>query len=184
MAWYADSKTKQVADKPWRVSPGPPWLGPFPSQKEAEIAVGGPGNPKGGGSGRWYVVTIRRSPQTPFTVEVMQKPFPSGSGITVMIDHTGGVSGAGYPTQAAAEAAARGYKSQLVPGIQSSALGIGGITSVLSAFYTNLTDGKMWRSVGWLALGIVFLVTGLYLWMKNSGMMPKINAGDVAALAA
>lgn len=37
--------------------------------------------------------------------------------------------------------------------------------SALSAFYDKVTDGKMWRSLGWLVLGVVLIVIGLVLWL-------------------
>ena len=38
----------------------------------------------------------------------------------------------------------------------------------LSAFYDVLTNGKMWRSLGWLALGIVLMLAGLGWWLKGA----------------
>ncbi len=106
-------------------APGAGWNGPYATKAAAASAdsggiTGGTGGVGGGVAGNaWYVVTIRRTPQTPFTVEVMQKPFPSGAGVTVLIDHTGGVSGSGYATQAEAQAAADQYKNQIVPGVKA-----------------------------------------------------------------
>lgn len=39
------------------------------------------------------------------------------------------------------------------------------IATALSAFYAKVTDGKMWRSVGWLLLGVVLIIFGLVLWI-------------------
>jgi hypothetical protein len=38
----------------------------------------------------------------------------------------------------------------------------------LSAFYDKLTDYKMWRSLGWLALGLVLMIAGVALLLKGS----------------
>jgi hypothetical protein len=37
------------------------------------------------------------------------------------------------------------------------------IQNALSAFYDKITDGKMWRSLGWLLLGVILLLTGIGL---------------------
>lgn len=39
--------------------------------------------------------------------------------------------------------------------------------NALSGFYDVLTNGKMWRSLGWLLLGIVLMILGLALWLKD-----------------
>jgi len=42
-----------------------------------------------------------------------------------------------------------------------------------------ITDGPMWRSIGWIVLGFIFLVSGVILWaMKAAGV------GSVAELGA
>jgi hypothetical protein len=41
------------------------------------------------------------------------------------------------------------------------------VQNALSGFYTVITNGKMWRSLGWLLLGVVMIVTGLGLWLKG-----------------
>jgi hypothetical protein len=41
----------------------------------------------------------------------------------------------------------------------------GDVASALSAFYDKLTDGKMWRSLGWLLLGVLLITFGLILWL-------------------
>ena len=28
-----------------------------------------------------------------------------------------------------------------------------------------MTDGKLWRSLGWLLLGIILIMAGVYLWI-------------------
>lgn len=42
------------------------------------------------------------------------------------------------------------------------------IQNALSAFYAELTNGKMWRSLGWLLLGIALMGLGAWLWIKPS----------------
>lgn len=44
------------------------------------------------------------------------------------------------------------------------------VQNALSAWYDLLTDGKRWRSLGWLALGILLLLGGLWLWLGRPGV--------------
>lgn len=51
-----------------------------------------------------------------------------------------------------------------------SGLGLSGLTDtagVLVAFFTTITDYRMWRSLGWLVLGILMVAGGLSLWLKG-----------------
>ncbi len=45
---------------------------------------------------------------------------------------------------------------------------LAGIAGALSAFYHALTDGKMWRSLGWIFLGIALMMAGLIWWIGPS----------------
>lgn len=38
----------------------------------------------------------------------------------------------------------------------------------LEAFYKLVTDGKLWRSLGWLLLGIALMLLGVLLWIGPS----------------
>lgn len=74
-----------------------------------------------------------------------------------------------YTSQAQANAA--------IPGIQSASPAAGALQQAtgvnpnvfssiengISAFYDKLTDGKMWRSLGWILLGILLIFIGLAL---------------------
>lgn len=37
------------------------------------------------------------------------------------------------------------------------------VSHALSGFFAVLTDGKMWRSLGWLLLGVILMFTGIGL---------------------
>jgi hypothetical protein len=39
-------------------------------------------------------------------------------------------------------------------------------------FFTELWDAALWRSLGWLALGVLLLVTGAALWLKKANYLP------------
>lgn len=61
-----------------------------------------------------------------------------------------------------------------VPNLPNPLSGIERVGAVLESFYKALTDGKMWRSVGWLLLGIALVIAGLFLWLKREGMTPSV----------
>jgi hypothetical protein len=42
-----------------------------------------------------------------------------------------------------------------------------GVFGSLTAFFATITDGKMWRSLGWILLGIMIMAFGINLWLKN-----------------
>ena len=37
----------------------------------------------------------------------------------------------------------------------------------------HFLDWHMWRSILWVVLGAVLMITGLYLWLKQQGFVPK-----------
>lgn len=41
------------------------------------------------------------------------------------------------------------------------------VQNSLTGFYDVLTNGKMWRSLGWLLLGVLLMIAGLSLWLKG-----------------
>lgn len=100
-----------------------------------------------------------------------------------------------YPNQAAANAAipaiqkahpAPGEVQQVTAGGQPSAAAGGGINfssiqNALTAFYDKVTDGKMWRSLGWLLLGILLIIAGLILWIGPTAFKAS-PIGRVATL--
>lgn len=48
-----------------------------------------------------------------------------------------------------------------IPGISQ----LSDVARVLAAFYQALTNGKMWRSLGWILLGLALFLSGLFLWL-------------------
>jgi len=52
------------------------------------------------------------------------------------------------------------------------------IQNALSGFYDVLTNGKMWRSLGWLLLGVLLMIAGVALLLKN-----QISRGVAGTLA-
>lgn len=60
--------------------------------------------------------------------------------------------------------------------------GVSGAEKTLSAIWTNLRDYKMWRSIGWLALGLVLMLLGVSWWLGPSGAMGVPGAGALKRL--
>jgi hypothetical protein len=83
--------------------------------------------------------------------------------------------GGPYSSKAAAEKAVAGYVntsgpanfepgSQLAPEtIQAASAPFDSVEQALTAFYNQLTNKYMWRSLGWLVLGIVLMFIGIGL---------------------
>ena len=42
----------------------------------------------------------------------------------------------------------------------------------LVAFVGELSDWHLWASLGWLALGAILVVLGVYLWLKKADVIP------------
>lgn len=56
-------------------------------------------------------------------------------------------------------------------GEQQAAQGGAGVEAsadALGAIWADLSNGKLWRSLGWLLLGIVLMLLGLLLWIGPS----------------
>lgn len=127
--------------------------------------------------------------------------FPSGSaaddaaivkagvgGTLSLHNITWDIKGGPYATKAAANAAipaiqaaspAPGTVAQVASGAIPSPFG--DVAGALSAFYDKLTDGKMWRSVGWLGLGVWLILAGLLLWIGPTAFKAT-PVGRAAAL--
>lgn len=51
----------------------------------------------------------------------------------------------------------------------ASALGdAGGLAKTITALWAGVSDGKLWRSLGWLLLGIVLMLLGVLWWIGPS----------------
>jgi hypothetical protein len=57
---------------------------------------------------------------------------------------------------------------------QEAGVPFGSIEAALTAFYDKITDGKMWRSLGWLVLGIIFIVIGMLLLLKDETPVGRV----------
>ena len=63
----------------------------------------------------------------------------------------------------------------LLPGLSSIWSGITDTTGALVAFFATLTDYTMWRSLGWLILGVILIAAGAGLWLKNEAI-PSVRS--------
>ncbi|MGH7239600.1 MAG: hypothetical protein ACREHG_05990 [Candidatus Saccharimonadales bacterium] len=53
----------------------------------------------------------------------------------------------------------------------------GGLTGALGAFEglaQAITDGSLWRSLGWIIMGVILLVIGITLWLKENNVLPEV----------
>jgi hypothetical protein len=134
----------------------------------------------------WYV-ELSTPANNPGAVTASVVEFANDAAFTKATNSTPNPAG-GYPTKAAAQAAADKFNGQpagsktvgnspnIPTGTAVNTPGFGlpspfaSIENALSAFYDKLTDGKMWRSLGWLALGILLMLLGLAMWIGPSAM--------------
>jgi hypothetical protein len=124
-----------------------------------------------GGTGSYNGRQVSRF-QGPFTSESEARAAnPAGGSEAQQI-----IAGAG-----AGLSAAGGVGLPTIPGADASnpLQGLGDVAAALKAFYTAVTDGKMWRSIAWIVLGLILMVNGILLWLK----IPQRAAGIAGAAA-
>jgi uncharacterized membrane protein len=91
-----------------------------------------------------------------------------------------------YDTKADAEAAVKsGAITAPSAGNDNPLPGAGAsfqdVAHALAAFYDKVTDGKMWRSLGWLLLGVILMIAGVALLLRKS--VEAGAAGVIRSLA-
>ena len=57
--------------------------------------------------------------------------------------------------------------------------GLSGLTTVAEGIWAGVTDGKLWRSLGWLLLGIALMLAGVAWWIGPSAAR-RSPAGVIA----
>ena len=71
---------------------------------------------------------------------------------------------------------AQGGESNVIntagPATASVPAPLSGITTVIEGIWAGLTDGKLWRSLGWLLLGIVLILMGAWLLVGKPMAVP------------
>lgn len=59
----------------------------------------------------------------------------------------------------------------------------GGLFGPVVSFFATITDGKMWRSLGWIILGVIVMAFGINLWLHNPLGRAAGRAAETAAVA-
>lgn len=65
---------------------------------------------------------------------------------------------------------ATSFAKQNVPNPLS---GLAAIAAALAKFVGYLGDVAMWRSLGWLLLGVIMVIAGILLWLKKENYLPS-----------
>lgn len=75
----------------------------------------------------------------------------------------------GYMVWFGSDGAAKSYASaQSGPLSGNLPSPLTGIAGAAQALFHAVTDGTMWRSLGWILLGVLLLVLGTALWLRKS----------------
>lgn len=53
-------------------------------------------------------------------------------------------------------------------GVEGTGSGTSSITAAVGAVWETVTNYRMWRSLGWLFLGILVMVLGLLIWNRKA----------------
>jgi hypothetical protein len=123
----------------------------------------------------WWVVEANIGASSP-TYQVEQGATKPDARLVLTANGTTVKVTGPFATQAAAQAtipagASTGPGGPTAAGVNPSPTAVfSSIQNALSAFYDKLTDGKMWRSLGWLLLGVLLMITGVALWIGPSAM--------------
>lgn len=111
---------------------------------------------------KWYAAAVKKDPSlTPldgYTAWAVGTDVSAGA--SAETGALGGVANKGLPALANA--------APTVPSVPDPLAPLAGIAGSLEAFFTALTDGKMWRSLGWIILGIALMIIGVVLWIGPS----------------
>lgn len=134
---------------------------------------------------RWWILTasvVSRGQQQYRIVESPSRP-PDGP-----VSH---VAAGPFGTKAQAEKALNKLENPPLPGgihlpnPFAPLTDIGKIGHWVGDFVLHLTDGAMWRSIGWLLLGAWLVIAGIYLWFRTSSTYENLQSavlGSVKAL--
>jgi len=160
------------------------------------IITGGSGGGSGTGTnGKWWVIRENSGlPRDPNTIvyattqatsraaatayanqrpgaSVSAGPYATQTEANNWIDRKIGAAPGTKPTLPVQTSHAKGYK---LPKLPNPLSGLDEIGAVADAVYRAVTDITFWRSVGWITLGLVLLIMGLSMWMKNAGITAKM----------
>jgi hypothetical protein len=147
-----------------------------PTAATVTVPVSGPQTAASGVNGTWWVIFDTRPGQAADRV-VESATRPPGK--------PGELVEGPFPTKAAADAAAApGKRPTGNPSIPNPLSGIGAVGHWIGAAVEHLTDGAMWRSLGWLALGGILVIAGIYLWFRTSSTYKSLESSVTGAAKA
>lgn len=58
------------------------------------------------------------------------------------------------------------------------------IPALMSEIWFELSDYRMWRSLGWLLLGVALIAIGIFLWVRTNVIKDLTGVAKVAEVAA
>lgn len=61
-----------------------------------------------------------------------------------------------------------------LPHLPNPLSGIERAGKVLESAYKMITDAAMWRSLGWIILGVILIIAGIYLFLKKQDLIPDV----------
>ena len=61
------------------------------------------------------------------------------------------------------ESVGNGIKKAINDATGGALTSFSSVANALSAFYAEVTNGKMWRSLGWLLLGVILMFAGILM---------------------
>lgn len=125
-----------------------------------KVAVGSPADTAWNNNGSYQGWTVY---QGPFNSEAEARASSPPSGLGALWDLT---------TTVAGTVAANANPANPLPNVSTPnpLAGLEGIAKVLGDIGRALTDGKMWRSFGWVTLGILILMLGIGLWLGEEAV--------------
>lgn len=125
-----------------------------------------------GPAGKWWVIgTQGESRVTPYqAIESAKKP-------------AGSVAGP-FATKAEADSWIAKQEGKFPISIPNPLSGIGAVGHWIGLAVEHLSDGAMWRSLGWLALGAFLVIAGIYLWFRTSSTYKGIESAVVGTAKA
>lgn len=68
---------------------------------------------------------------------------------------------------------------KMIPGLT----GVDRLAAVFAAAFGTISDGRMWRSLGWIILGFVLMMIAV-IWLGSILAAKNLDTGDIASVAA
>jgi hypothetical protein len=159
-----------MAEMQGKVSKPPTAAAVAPVTPEVNQPVSGGGGTTAGG--KWWVISTGGETRvTPFEVlESAKKP-------------AGSVAGP-FGTKAEAQGWITAKEKKFPIDVPNPLSGIGAVAHWIGTVVEHLTDGAMWRSLGWMGLGAALVMAGIYLWFRTSSTYKGLESAVVGTAKA